>query len=61
MTRDKILKEIADLKISFWKLAEETPKLYSKKRMALSNYQQHIRDKNEIENKIIQLRKDKDS
>ena len=58
--RNKILKDISDLKIKYWDLAENTPKLYRKKMEALGNYQQHIRDKNQTESMILELRRKKD-
>ena len=58
--RQELLKELADKKIAYWELCDETPKLYEKKRIALSLYQQHIRDKTEIERRITEIRNIKD-
>ena len=56
MNRPEILKELANLKIKYWELADNTHKLYTKKREALSNFQQHIREKKAVEAEIIELR-----
>ena len=58
--RSEILKELANLKIKYWDLADITPKVYKKSREALSKYQQHLREKNKTEERIIELRKNKD-
>lgn len=59
-TRKEMLEELTNLKIKYWDMADTTPKLYKKSREALNRYQQHLREKNKTEERIIQLRKEKD-
>ena len=54
--KTELMKDLDEMNVKYWELADQTPKIYEKKRIALSNMQQHIRDKNKLEDGIISLR-----